>query len=162
MHLCRCEYVCVYMSTRVHTRISTRVRAYVCAHASMCACMRVGVYVCAYVCLCVHKYVGADIPFRGEELVPPLRLMDTILHLFFQILVFAPRAPNLILAVGGAICRSADWPKSCTPRVQPINIESGAGGRVEVSAVAPVARVVQDFVHQPTKRQSFTCTGARK
>ena len=145
MHLCRGEYVCVYMSTRVHTRISTRVRAYVCAHASMCACMRVGVYVCAYVCLCVHKYVGADIPLP-----------------FFPIFVFAPRAPNLILAVGGAICRSADWPKSCTPRVQPINIESGAGGRVEVSAVAPVARVVQDFVHQPTKRQSFTCTGARK
>ena len=55
--------------------------------------------------------------------------------------------------------RSADWPKSCTPRAQPTNIESGAGGRVEVCADAPRARVVQDFVHQPTQELCYTCVG---
>ena len=73
--------------------------------------------------------------------------------------VFAPRAPDLILAGRGAMRRSADWPKSCTPRAQPTNIESGAGGRVEVCADAPRARVVQDFVHQPTQKLHYTCMG---
>ena len=72
----------------------------------------------------------------------------------------APRAPNLILAGRGATRRSADWPKSCTPRAQPTNIESGAGGRVEVCADAPRARVLQDFVHQPTQKLFSTCVGA--
>ena len=65
---------------------------------------------------------------------------------FLLILDFAPRAPNLILAGRGATRRSADWPKSCTPRAQPTNIESGAGGREEVCADAPRARVLQDFM----------------
>ena len=72
----------------------------------------------------------------------------------------APRAPNLILAGRGATRRSADWPKSCNPRAQPTNIESGAGGRVEVCADAPRARVLQDFVHQPTQKLFSTCVGA--
>ena len=79
---------------------------------------------------------------------------------FLLILDFALRAPNLILAGRGAMRRSADWPKSCTPRAQPTNIESGAGGRVEVCADAPRARVVQDFVHQPTQELCYTCVGA--
>ena len=119
-----------------------------CMHDSVCACTHTCTHVGMHASLLSGK-TSFPLTVDGQNPAPFLLILD-----------FAPRAPNLILAGRGAMRRSADWPKSCTPRAQPTNIESGAGGRVEVCADAPRARVVQDFVHQPTQELCYTCVGA--
>ena len=117
--------------------------------------MHVSVFACTHTC----THVGMHASLLSGKTSFPLTVDGQNPATFLLILDFAPRAPNLILAGRGAMRRSADWPKSCTPRAQPTNIESGAGGRVEVCADAPRARVVQDFVHQPTQELCYTCVG---
>ena len=113
-------------------------------------------------CACIHirTHVRMRASLLSGKASFPLTVDGQNPATFLLTFDVAPRAPNLILAGRGATRRSADWPKSCTPRAQPTNIESGAGGRVEVCADAPRARVLQDFVHQPTQKLFSTCVGA--
>ena len=113
-----------------------------------CACIHIRTHVRMHASILLGK---ASSPLTADGQNPATFLLN------FDV---APRAPNLILAGLGATRRSADWPKSCTPRAQPTNIESGAGGRVEVCADALRARVLQDFVHQPTQKLFSTCVVA--
>ena len=81
-----------------------------------CACIHIRTHVRMHASLLSGK---ASFPLTVDGQTPATLLLN------FDV---APRAPNLILAGRGAMRRSADWPKSCTPRAQPTNIESGVGG----------------------------------
>ena len=158
-----------YISARGHARkdVGTRSRGHIhtrCVDVfvGMFACMYVYLNACMVECACIHTrtHVRMRASLLSGKASFPLTVDRQHPATFLLNFHVAPRAPNLILAGRGATRRSADWPKSCTPRAQPTNIESGAGGRVEVCADAPRARVVQDFVHQPTQELRSTCMGA--
>ena len=85
---------------------------------------------CMFECACIH--IRTHVRMHASLLSGKASFLPTVdgqnpatFLLNFDV---APRAPNLILAGRGATRRSADWPKSCTPRAQPTNIESGVGG----------------------------------
>ena len=158
-----------YISARVHARkdVGTSSRAHIHTRGvdvfvGIFACMYVYLSACMFECACIHirTHVRMHASLLSGKASFPLTVDGQNPATFLLNFDVAPRAPNLILAGRGATRRSADWPKSCTPRAQPTNIESGAGGRVEVCADAPRARVLQDFVHQPTQKLFSTCVAA--
>ena len=85
---------------------------------------------CMFECACIHirTHVRMHASLLSGNASFPLTVDGQNPATFLLIFDFAPRAPNLILAGRGAMRRSVDWPKSCTPRAQPTNIESGGRG----------------------------------
>ena len=131
---CTRAHICRHVCTRIFTRVRRRVCRYVCKHACVHECMHVRVCACTHTC----THVGMHASFHSGKTSFLLTVDGQNPATFLLIFDFAPRAPNLILAGRGAMRRSADWPKSCTPRAQPTNVESGAGGAWKF---APTPRV---------------------